>query len=140
MVNGNGMKVFSCIAMVWGCAAALVSCGHAAPSLTGKKLVLELSYGERSFDFPQNHELRRTVENVVYYHRYDADSGELYEESRRTGDKVQDGYGYTHWRLDFSTPSAGTATLIKKHVRTRSSVRVGDSVPFKTESLLTDES
>ena len=133
--NINDVKTLSGVLIVLGSAAAMVSSVHAAPSLTGKKLVLELSCGERSFDFPQNHELRRTVDNVVYYHRYDADSGEFYEESRRQGDKVRGGYGYTHWRLDFSTPSAGTATLIKKHVRTRSSVRVGDVVPFRIKAL-----
>ena len=130
MVNGNGMKALSGVLIVLGSAAALVSSVHAAPSLMGKKLVLELSSGERSFDFPQNHELRRTVDNVVYYHRYDADSGEFYEESRRQGDKVRGGYGYSHWRLDFSTPTAGTATLVKKHVKSLRSMRVGDAVPF----------
>lgn len=135
MVNGNGMKALSGVLIVLGSAAALVSSVHAAPSLMGKKLVLELSSGERSFDFPQNHELRRTVDNVVYYHRYDADSGEFYEESRRQGDKVRGGYGYSHWRLDFSTPTAGTATLVKKHVKSLRSMRVGDAVPFRIKAL-----
>ena len=135
MVNGNGMKALSGVLIVLGSAAALVSSVHAAPSLMGKKLVLELSSGERSFDFPQNHELRRTVDNVVYYHRYDADSGEFYEESRRQGDKVRGGYGYSHWRLDFSTPTAGTATLVKKHVKSLRFMRVGDAVPFRIKAL-----
>ena len=116
-------------------AAALVSCVQAAPSLVGKRLVLELPSGEeRCYDFSQNHEQRRTVENHDSYHSFDAGKGEFYEESRVLGTTVRGGYGYTRWRLDFATPTTGTATLVKKHPRVRT-LRVGVTVPFKTETL-----
>lgn len=116
----------------------LPGCASAPSVFGGKKLVLEFEGAPISYDFPEGDEYCMTRgEDTEHphrvYRRYDASTQEFYEMSEILN--VNDGRGESHWRLDFTTPTTGKATLIRKHPWSFRSKNIGFSVPFKVVPL-----
>lgn len=116
----------------------LPGCASAPSVFGGKKLVLEFEGAPISYDFPEGDEYCMTRgEDTEHphrvYRRYDASTQEFYEMSEILN--VADGRGESHWRLDFTTPTTGKATLIRKHPWSFRSKNIGFSVPFKVVPL-----
>lgn len=113
---------------------ALVGCAQNTSVFGGKKLVLEIPDSPMSFEFPHGDEYCLTRgENTELpfrsYHCYDASKREFYEESNILN--VNDGCGASLWRLDFTTPATGKATLIRKHPWSFRDKKIGYTVPFR---------
>ena len=121
----------------------------APPSLVGKMLVMNIKGTEKCYKFADANIVRKTcprksgangAANQIWketYYVYSPETSEFYEESRinSVSGKVQDGYGYTRWRLQFDTVSEGSATLIAKHHFSLRHLKVGQSVSFRIEPL-----
>lgn len=117
--------------------------------LSGKALVLRIDDTENRFEFADSDVVRkssrfmpladgktRQIWQEIYY-VYSPEKAEFYEESRinSASGQVRDGYGYSRWHLQFSSASAGSATLIDKHPFAFRGHKVGQSVPFRIEPL-----
>lgn len=136
-----------CLAAVGAC--PLCAAEPASPSLVGKVLVLKIKDAEQRYAFSDSHVVRKTFPLSSFtegtnrqvwkesYYVYSPETAEFYEENRinSTSGMVQDGYGYSRWKLQFNTASAGTATLITKHHFSLRRHKVGLSVPFRVEPL-----
>ena len=121
----------------------------APPSLVGKILVMNIKGTEKCYKFADANIVRKTcprrseangAASQIWketYYVYLPETSEFYEESRinSVSSKVQDGYGYTRWRLQFDTVSEGSATLIAKHHFSLRRHKVGLTVPFRVEPL-----
>lgn len=117
---------------------ALVGCAQKTSVFGGKKLVLEIPDSPMSFEFPQGDEYCLTRgENTEHpfrsYHCYDAAKQEFYEESKILN--VHDGCGSSLWHLNFTTPTTGKATLIRKHPWSFRTKNIGYTVPFRVAPL-----
>ena len=134
-----------CLAAMGAC--PLCAAESASPSLVGKVLVLKIKDAEQRYVFPDSHVVRKTLPLSSFtegtnrwkesYYVYSPETAEFYEENRinSTSGMVRDGYGYSRWKLQFNTASAGTATLITKHHFSLRRHKVGLSVPFRVEPL-----
>lgn len=116
----------------------LTGCATAPSVLGGKKLVLEFADSPISYDFPEGDEYsmiwgEKSEHPRRVYHRYNASTQEFYEMSEILN--VVDGRGESHWRLDFTTPTTGTATLIQKHPWAFQGKHIGFTVPFRLSPL-----
>ncbi len=129
--------------LLWGLvllATVFASVGCAQPQsvLGGKKLILEFTDSTISFNFPQGDEYSMTrgadsAHPHRFYHRYNAKTQEFYEMSELLN--VTDGRGESLWHLDFTTPTTGKATLLKKHPWAFQGKNIGFSVPFRIAPL-----
>ena len=124
-------------------------------SLCGKVLVMEYESAEKVFPFPDSDDVHRKVRHLIAadtlsenaecypYHtteinyNYNPETKEFYEESRVTHPcrPVHDGYGYSKWRLHFTSANKGEATLIAKHPRGLRRYKVGQTVSFRIEPV-----
>ena len=136
-----------CLAAMGAC--PLCAAEPASPSLVGKVLVLKIKEAEQRYAFSDSHVVRKTFPLSSFtegtnrqvwkesYYVYSPETAEFYEENRinSTSGKVRDGYGYSRWKLQFNTASAGTATLITKHHFSLRRHKVGLSVPFRIDPM-----
>lgn len=127
----RGMVLFASV-------VALSGCVQAPSVMGGKRLVLEFEDSHIGYDFPQGDEYSMTTQLDParphrVYHRYDAGTQVFYEMSETLN--VNDGRGESHWRLDFSTPTTGKATLLRKHPWAFRGKNPGFTVPFRVIPL-----
>lgn len=113
------------------------------PSLIGKQLVLERSDAPGVYPFPRKHGLRITIpeddgSSTILYHFYNAKKGEFYEETRvkNPSSKTPGEYSSTRWKLQFTEPDTGTATLIDRKGKALSNKKIGYTVTFLVEPII----
>ena len=113
------------------------------PSLIGKQLVLERGDAPGVYPFPRKHGLRITIPgddggSTVLYHFYNDKISEFFEETRvkTTSGKATGAYSSTRWKLKFTEPDAGTATLMDKKGKALSNRKIGYTVSFLVEPIV----
>ena len=113
------------------------------PSLIGKQLVLERGDEPGVYPFPRKHGLRITIPEdsggaTVLYHYYNDKKSEFYEETRVKApqDKALGEYSSTRWKLNFTSPDAGTATLIDRKGKALRNRKVGYTVSSLVEPIV----